>query len=129
MSEGNIEIVQRLIRAFKEHDDGRIASMLASDAEFESLTLQTYKGTGGLSEYRRNLDEAWAQWRLAADRFIPAGRERVVHLHRVHGRGRGSDLAIEQDIAIIWTLRAGQVVRGKAFLSQAEALKAAGVEE
>lgn len=129
MSQENMEIVQRLIRAFNEHDDEAIALMLAPDAEFESLTLQTYIGTAGLSEYRRNLDEAWAEWRLEADRFVPAGTERVVHLHRVRGRGRGSDLAIEQDIAIIWTLRAGEVVRGKAFLSQADALKAAGLSE
>jgi ketosteroid isomerase-like protein len=129
MSQGNVEIVQRLIGAFNEGDDEGIASMLAPDAEFESLTLQTYRGRAGLSEYRRNLDEAWAEWRLEADRFIPAGAERVVHLHRVRGRGRGSDLAIEQDIAIIWTLRAGQVMRGKAFLSQADALKAAGLAE
>jgi ketosteroid isomerase-like protein len=129
MSRENVEVVRRLIRAFNERDDQGIASMLAPDAEFESLTLQTYRGTTGLAEYRRNLDEAWAEWRLEADRFIPAGSELVVHLHRVRGRGRGSDIAIEQDIAIVWTLRTGHVTRGKAFLSQADALKVAGLAE
>jgi hypothetical protein len=60
MSDENVVIVQLLIRAFKNRDDEGIASMLAPDAEFESLTLQTYTGKAGLSEYRRNLDDAWA---------------------------------------------------------------------
>jgi hypothetical protein len=47
----------------------------------------------------------------------------------VLGRGRGSDLAVEQDIAIVWTLRAGLVVRGKAFLQQKDALEAVGLAE
>jgi ketosteroid isomerase-like protein len=87
------------------------------------------QGKAGLLEYRRNLDEAWSEWRLEADRFLPAGPERVVHLHRVVGRGRGSDLAVSQDIAIIWTLRGGRVVRGTSFRDHEDALKAAGLAE
>jgi ketosteroid isomerase-like protein len=129
MSQENVEIVRRLIQAFNERDDQTVASLLDDEAEFESLTLQTYKGKAGLLEYRRNLDEAWSEWRLEADRFLPAGPERVVHLHRVVGRGRGSDLAVSEDIAIIWTLRGGRVVRGKAFRDQEDALKAVGLAE
>lgn len=71
MSRENVEIVRRLIQAFNNRDDQAVTSLLDDEAEFESLTLQTYKGKAGLLEYRRNLDEAWSEWRLEADRFLP----------------------------------------------------------
>ena len=129
MSQENVEVVERLVGAFNDRDDETVALLLAPEVEFESLTLQTYKGRAALSDYRNNLDDAWAEWRTEADRFRPAGSEGVVHLHRVVGRGRGSDIPVAQDIAILWTLRAGKVVRGKAFLDQSEALRAVGLEE
>src|SRR4051794_7741716 len=115
MSHENVEIVRRLIQAFNDRDDQAVTSLLDDEAEFESLTLQTYKGKAGLLEYRRNLDEAWSERRLEADRCRPGAPERGAPLQRVGGRRRGSDLAVSQDIAIIWTLRDGRVVRGKAF--------------
>jgi ketosteroid isomerase-like protein len=127
MSHENVEAVERLVEAFNGRDDEAVASMLAPEVEFESLTIQTYKGRAGLLDYRNNLDDAWAEWRTEADRFLPAGSERVVHLHRVVGRGRGSDIQVAQDIAILWRLKAGRVVRGKAFLDQNEALEAVGL--
>jgi ketosteroid isomerase-like protein len=128
MSRENVEIVERLVEAFNSRDDKAVAAMLAPEVEFESLTLQTYKGSAGLSDYRNNLDDAWAEWRTEGDRFLSAASDSVVHLHRVVGRGRGSDIPVAQAIAILWTLRAGKVVRGKAFLDQEDAIKAAGLQ-
>ena len=128
MSQRNVEVVEHLVEAFNSRDDEAVASLLAPEIEFESLTLQTYKGRAGLLDYRNNLDDAWAEWRTEADRFLPAGSECVVHLHRVVGRGRGSDIPVAQDIAILWRLRAGKIVRGKAFVDQRDALEAAGLE-
>ena len=129
MSQENVEIVERLVGAFNSRNDEAVASLLAPEVEFESLTLQLYKGRTGLSDYRNNLDDAWAEWRTEADRFLRAGADRVVHMHRVVGRGTSSDVPVTQDIAILWTLRAGKVVRGTAFLDPQEALKAAGLAE
>jgi len=82
-----------------------------------------------MSEYRRDLDDAWAEWRSAGDRFLSDGSDCVVHLYQIVGRGRASGVRVAQDIAILWTLRAGRVVRGKVFLDQKDALKAAGLSE
>jgi ketosteroid isomerase-like protein len=128
VSQENVEIVRRLVEAFNDRDDEVLASMLDAEIEFESLTMQTYKGSDGLTGYRRNLDDAWAEWRTEGDRFLSAGSETVVHMHRVVGRGKGSDIPVAQDIAILWTLRRGKVVHGRAFLDPQEALKAAGLE-
>ena len=129
MSQENVEIVRRLVEAFNDRDDEALVSMLDVEIEFESFTLQTYRGSDGLTEYRRNLDDAWAEWRTEGDRFLSAGSETVVHMHRVVGRGKGSDIPVGQDIAIVWTLRASKVLHGRAFLDPHEALKAVGLEE
>src|SRR5271157_5179514 len=101
MSQESVEIVERLVEAFNSRDDKAVAAMLAPEVELESLTLQTYKGSAGLSDYRNNLDDAWAEWRTEGDRFLSAGSDSVVHLHRVVGRGRGSDIPVAQAIAIL----------------------------
>jgi hypothetical protein len=82
MSQEKLEIVRRLVEAFNDRDDEALASMLDAEIEFESLTLQTYKGSDGLTEYRRYLDDAWAEWRTEGDRFLSAGSETVVHMHQ-----------------------------------------------
>jgi ketosteroid isomerase-like protein len=53
----------------------------------------------------------------------------VLHLYRIAGRGKGSGVSIEQDIAILWELRDGKLLDGHVFLDQGEALEAAGLSE
>jgi len=131
MSEENIEIVQRLVEAFYDRDTETVASILDAEIEFESALVEhkTYKGMAEMLEYRRDLDDAWAEWRSEGDRFLSAGSDSVVHLYRIMGRGKGSGVPVAQDIAILWTLRAGRVVRGKVLLDQKDALEAAELGE
>jgi ketosteroid isomerase-like protein len=129
MSQENVEIVRRLVQAFYGRDVETVTSTLDAEIEFESALVEhkTYRGMAGMSEYRRDLDDAWAEWRSEGDRFLSAGPESVVHLYRIVGIGKGSGVPVAQDIAILWTLRAGRIVRGKVFLDQQDALEAAGL--
>ena len=110
MSQQNVEIVRRLVEAFYDRDVETAASMLDAEIEFESAYV-----------YEALLSSE-------GDRFLSAAGERV-HLYRIVGRGKGSGVPVAQDIAILWTLRAGRVVRGKAFLDQTDALEAVGLRE
>jgi len=103
MSQENVEIVRRLVEAFYDRDGETAASMLDAEIEFESALVEhkTYKGMAGMLEYRRDLDDAWAEWRSDGDRFLSAGSESVVHLYRIVGRGKGSGVPVAQDIAIL----------------------------
>ena len=131
MSQANVEAVRRLVEAFYARDGETVASVLDAEIEFESALVEhkTYMGMAGMLEYRRDLDDAWAEWRSEGDRFLSAGSDRVVHLYRIVGTGKGSGVPVAQDIAILWTLRAGRVVRGKVFLDQTDALEALGLEQ
>jgi ketosteroid isomerase-like protein len=128
ISEQNLEIVRRLVEAFFDRDAETVASILDDEVEFESALVEhkSYKGKAGAMEYRGDLDEAWGEWRSEGDRFLPAGSERVVHLYRIVGQGRGSGVPVAQDIAILWTLRAGRVVRGKGSSTRMKPSKLAG---
>ena len=131
MSQENVEVVRRLVEAFWGRDTEAVVSVLDPEVEFESALAEhkTYTGLAGVVEYRRDLDDAWAEWRSEQDRFLAVGPERVLHLYRIVGRGKLGGVPVEQDIAILWTVRSGRVVRGKVFLDQNNALEAAGLRE
>jgi ketosteroid isomerase-like protein len=76
-----------------------------------------------------DLDAAWEEWRTENDRLLDAGTDRVLHLYRIVGRGKGSGVPVEQDIAILWQLRNGKLFIGQVFLDQNQALEAAGLSE
>lgn len=48
--------------------------------------------------------------------------------HQV-GRGKGSGVEVEGDVAFVFTVRQGKLVRWQMFTSRAEALEAAGLAE
>src|SRR5271165_4202087 len=119
MSEANVEIVERLVEAFYARDTQAALAILDRDMTFESALVEakTYTGVGEFAQYRRDVDEAWGEWRSVDDRFLSVDPTRVLHLYRVVGRGRGSGVPVAQDIAILWTLRGRRVVHGKVHLA------------
>ena len=131
MSRENVEILRRLVDAFNRRDEEAVLALTDPEIEFRSALVEktTYRGYAGVGQYRQDLDAAWSEWRTEDDRFLEAAGERVLQLYRIVGRGRGSGILVHQDIAILWTLRAGKVLRGEVFLDQAEALDAAGLRE
>jgi ketosteroid isomerase-like protein len=131
MPSENVEIVRRLIDAFYRRDAEAVFVLMDPEVEFHSALVekQTYRGYAGLRQYRQDLDTAWSEWRSEDDRFLEAGEDHVLHLYRILGVGRGSGVRVQQDIAILWTLRGGKILRGEVFLDQADAVDAAGLRE
>jgi ketosteroid isomerase-like protein len=127
----NVEIVRRLVDAFYRRDVETALALMDPEVEFHSALVEkkTYHGYAGLAQYRQDLDAVWSEWRSEDDRFLEAGKDRVLHLYRILGVGRGSGVRVQQDIAILWTLRGGRILRGEVFLDQADALDAAGLRE
>jgi ketosteroid isomerase-like protein len=125
----NVEIVKRLVEAFYARDARAALAILDRDMTFESALVEakTYRGIGEFAQYRRDVDEAWGEWRSEGDLFLAVDETRVLHLYRIVGLGRGSGVPVAQDIAVLWTLRGGRVVHGKVYLDQREARSAAGL--
>jgi ketosteroid isomerase-like protein len=62
-------------------------------------------------------------------RFLDAGRDRVVVLYRIVGRGAGSGVPVSREVGALWRLRSGKVLKGEVYLDQHEALEAVGLRE
>jgi ketosteroid isomerase-like protein len=130
MSQEDVQIVREVAKAFNAGDTERVLSAMDPRVEFHSAFDQkTYRGLAGLRQYQEDLDAAWEDWHTENDSFRKAPDSRVLHLYRIAGRGKGSGVSIEQDIAILWELRDGKLLDGHVFLDQGEALEAAGLSE
>jgi ketosteroid isomerase-like protein len=72
--------------------------------------------------------EPFAEFTVHAEELRDLG-DQVLVVARTRGSGRGSGAEFTQDVASLWTLRDGKVVRVLFFRSRAEALEAAGLSE
>lgn len=131
MSQENVDAVREAIDAFNTRDTERVFAVMDPEVEFHSALVEkkTYRGLAGLAQYRADLDATWEEWHTEDDRFRDAGDDKVVHLYRIVGRGKGSGVPVEQEIAILWRLRNRKLVEGQVFLDQREALEATGLRE
>jgi len=53
----------------------------------------------------------------------------VVSVMQATGRGHGSGIEVEGELAWVWTLRDGRILRVEGDFDRASALEAAGLEE
>ena len=68
--------------------------------------------------------------RIAAERIIDLGGDRVLVLSRHTARGKQSGVPIEHEIGDLFTLRDGKIaVDGDTYWDRAKALEAAGLSE
>jgi ketosteroid isomerase-like protein len=135
VSEGE-KLVRRL---FDAHNRGGGDALLDiyddlfdADAEWRPLIVGVvgfpegviYRGRAGLERYYRERAEAFAAGEVHI-RSLEANGDAVVVDARSTARGRVSGADIEEDIALVYWVRDGRIVRGQAFRSREKALEAA----
>jgi len=133
MSQENVEIVWRVVKAFNSDEPRKAFAGFHPDIEFTSsasaLDGTAYVGLDGMGRYADDLEAIFEDWHSEDDRVVDGAAERVVWLHRIVGQAKGSGFPVDQSVGIVWTVRDGLIWRGRAYLSHAEALKAVGLEE
>ena len=130
MSQENVEIVRRWIDAFNRRDFEGIREVIDLNFDFCSAVEQkTYRGIGGLVEFRDEVDALIEGFHTEEDRFLNVGEDRVIHLYRVLGRGAGSGVPVSRHNAIVWQLRGGKLLTAQVYLDQRQALEAVGLSE
>jgi ketosteroid isomerase-like protein len=132
MSQKNVEIIQR------GYSGGDINSRVL--VEILHPEVELLGAIGGMEEGNITLgreavaqaldvdSEIWEERRMELQRIIDAG-DRVIALVHEYRRGKGSGVAVEADIALVYGFKEGQVVRIEPYMSQADALEAAGLSE
>ena|SRR5436190_18465780 len=132
MSQENVEVVRRNYEAFERRE--LVLALEGGDPEGEWIPAmagaaegEVYRGPVALRRYFDELFESFSDVRLE-DREFEDLDDRVLVLYRLRVRGHDSGVAIDQPGGALYQFRDGKIVHGS-YLSQAEALEAAGLSE
>jgi ketosteroid isomerase-like protein len=82
-----------------------------------------YKGHDGMRRFLRDYLANWQTFQLEPREYIDRGPHVAVFLKAL-GRGRGSGVDVEREMAHVWTFSEGRVIRHRSFGSPDEALEA-----
>ena len=133
MSQENVEVVRQNMEAFNARDWERTIEHWDSDGEWKpamaaAVERKAYRGHAEIRAYHDDLLESFAEVRAEDPQFRDLG-DRVLVLYRLIVRGRDSDIAINQPGAALYELRDGRIIKAASYLSQEQALEAAGLTE
>jgi ketosteroid isomerase-like protein len=136
MSLENVAVVQGLYAAAARRDTAAVLSLYDPDVELDASGIplggligsQVRHGHEGVTSFFRDLHDAFENLDYDVERLVPAG-EQVVSFIRRRGRGKASGLEVEGSFGVVFTVRAGKVIRVVWFPSHAAALNAVGLEE
>lgn len=129
MSQGNVEIVRRMLDAFLQGDLGAALAFYDPDVEWDGTNLpdgRIGRGHDAIMDHVLRWADQWDEWTVDVERIIDAGNERVVVLIREKGRSK-SGLEMDERHAELYTLREGIVIRRQGFSDPSEALDAVGL--
>jgi ketosteroid isomerase-like protein len=133
MSQENVEVVRAMYEAANAGDelDANFA-LLAPDVEFHVSGAfpdldSVYRGHEGMRKLNDALNEPWATLSLDPVRFIDAGSD-VLVLSEFRAVGRDG-MEVRRELANLWTLRDGLIVKMRAFPNHESAVEAAGLSD
>jgi ketosteroid isomerase-like protein len=136
MSQENVEIVRLAYAALNEPDLDALADVTAPDAVLDfsrSIGPQKgiYRGREALGRYVAGIREAFGRFQLSPVEFVVAPGGEIVVRHHVSAAGRASGLEIDRvpDVALVWELRDGKVIKTTMYQPHTEALEAVGLSE
>jgi ketosteroid isomerase-like protein len=133
MSRENEELIRRSYDAINRRDLKAAKELVDPDCEvralFTGLDGRTYRGHEGIERWLAEAEESWEDIEQTPERFIEVDPERTIAVIRFRGRGRGSGVQVDQQLAVIATIRDGRAVSVESFTSLAEALEAVGLSE
>jgi ketosteroid isomerase-like protein len=88
---------------------------------------QVLRGPEAVLEYVREIREPWERFDFEVERFMTAG-DTVVVFMRETGRPHQSSVDIQNDTAMVFTVRDEKIVEMTGYLDRDEAVRAAGLE-
>jgi ketosteroid isomerase-like protein len=133
VGEAEVELVRNISDLWDRREYASAAEFVDPDVEFARIGAEfadlagEWRGApqmwAAIVEYFR----AWDDLRQRTERFIDLG-DRVLALATQIGRGRVSGLVVEREVAFLFTVRDGKIVRLVGYWDRAEAMRAAGLE-
>jgi ketosteroid isomerase-like protein len=131
MSRENVELVQKLLEVYNERSFGVNADLLDPDIVWDMSRVElpdavAYTGPSEFRDFIEKWEEGFASEHMEAQEMVDAG-DRVVAIIHHRGRGRISQIEVDQHFAMVWTLRSGRAVRMDLYPTRESALEAVGL--
>jgi ketosteroid isomerase-like protein len=89
----------------------------------EAPDPQTYRGREGMRKALAASDETFEEFTMEPVDLIGVGDTHVVMVLRMFGRGRGSGVPVEEEIAHLWTVDDGKAVAMQVYSDAQDALR------
>jgi ketosteroid isomerase-like protein len=134
ISQEKVDNVRELVAAFNRGDADAFAALCVPDVEWEDAifwteTSRTFRGREEVRSWFAQMREPWEDVQVAAEDFVEAGEDTLVHALSVTSRGKGSGVETK---LLVWQVMAftdGKTATRKVFRGRDEALEAAGLSE
>lgn len=129
MSQENVELVRAGFEAFEGGDIEAVVRLCDPDIVVveppELPDAKTHRGHAGVRDTFGRWPAEWDDFRVKILRIVDFA-DRVAVTMLQSGRGKHSGVAVEAQFTFLFTIRRGKLVEWRMFVSEDEALAAAG---
>jgi ketosteroid isomerase-like protein len=132
VSQENVEVVKRVYEAWNRADTAALLDDLDPAMEWwdrdDDPDATVHRGHDAVRVQISGIRDAWAEFQVLPQEFIETGDFVVVPI-RALARGRTSGMELVAAEVHVFRLRGGKIVELREYREDAEALKAASLEE
>jgi ketosteroid isomerase-like protein len=133
MSQENVELVRRLMKAYADGDIEEMLLHLDPDGELHSAIIggaegNVYRGHDGIRRWFAEVTDSFEDLRTELTEFRDLG-DRVLAFGHMYARGRESGVELDSPTGWLFAVRHGKLAKAEGFLSRDDALEAAGLRE
>ena len=131
MSQENVDLAYRVYEAVNRRDLDALLDLMDDEVEFMSILVAVeggYRRHAGVRRWWESIFEFVPDYAVEVDSVRDLGAVTLATL-RPHGHGSASGARVEQRLSQVIHWHNAKAVRLESFRSEAEALKAVGLEE
>ena len=132
MSQENVDVIQSAFDAFIRGDTDAVLQHCAKDIEITQppelpgAPPRQY-GHSGVLEAFSIWPEQWDEFRIDPPQFVADPGDLVIAKSGTRGRGKQSGAEVEMEFTYLFALRDGKIAQWRIFVSEDQALEAAGL--
>ena len=129
-SKETTELLRQFYEYFNQRDLDAVLELCAPEVEVykdpevvEMVAAFTPRGQERVAQYLRGWLDSWDAYQARPEQILE-GTEEVAVLVHLRARGKGSQFDIEEDMADVFTVRDGKIVRLRLYIRRQDALQA-----